>query len=149
MIAPDANLLIYSYNPAAPEHAKSQAWLERLFSETEPVGIPVLSLYGFLRFVTHPRHMVRPASFLEASSIVDSWLALAHVRILYPGDRHWLLMQQLSQQVRLSGPQITDAAIAAIAIEYGAVVHTNDRDFARFPGLRWLNPLARPLPSKL
>jgi toxin-antitoxin system PIN domain toxin len=141
LIAPDANLLIYSYNPAAALHEKSRQWMQDAFSSSEPVGIPILSVHAFLRFVTHPNHLRRPANFAEAAGTINSWLALPHVRILYPGDRHWQLLQRLSEQVRLSGAQITDAAIAAIAIEYGAVVHTNDRDFARFPGLRWVNPL--------
>lgn len=105
------------------------------------MGIPILSVYAFLRFVTHPRHLQIPATFAQPGAIVNSWLAVPHVRILYPGERHWSILQQLSTKVRLSGAQITDAAIAAIAIEYGATVHTNDRDFARFPGLRWHNPL--------
>jgi predicted nucleic acid-binding protein len=40
-----------------------------------------------------------------------------------------------------SGPLVSDAEIAAITIEHGGVLHTADRDFARFPGLRWKNPL--------
>jgi predicted nucleic acid-binding protein len=75
---------------------------------------------------------------------MDSWLSLPQVLLLNPGDRHWVLLRGLSEQLRLSGVQVTDAAIAAIAIEYGAVIHTNDRDFARFPGLRWVNPLDGP-----
>jgi toxin-antitoxin system PIN domain toxin len=141
LIAPDANLLIYSYNPVAPQHERSRKWMQDVFSSSEPVGIPILSVHAFLRFVTHPNHLRQPASFAEAAATIDSWLALPHVRILYPGYRHWGLMKQLSEQARIRGAQITDAAIAAIAIEYGAVVHSNDRDFARFPGLRWVNPL--------
>jgi predicted nucleic acid-binding protein len=85
----------------------------------------------------HPK----PPSFRQVTEVIDSWLALPHVRILYPGDRHWGLLQQLGADTRASGNFITDAAIAAIAIEHGATIHTNDRDFARFPGLRWENPL--------
>jgi uncharacterized protein len=141
VIAPDANLLIYSYNEQAVQHARSRAWMEKIFSGVEPVGVPVFSLHAFLRFVTHPRHTRNPLTLREAAEIVNSWVDLPQVRILYPGDRHWQLLQGLSEQVRLNGAQITDATIAAIAIENGAVVHTNDRDFARFPGLRWVNPL--------
>lgn len=141
MIAPDVNLLIYAYQLPSPFHPKAHLWLQQILSGREPVGIPVLCLHGFLRFVTNPRIVQKPLTLPDAAAIVNSWLAVPHVRILYPGERHWSILQQLSTKVRLSGAQITDAAIAAIAIEYGATVHSNDRDFARFPGLRWHNPL--------
>ncbi len=138
MIAPDANLLIYAYTPKDPDHRASRAWLEDILSGTEPVGLPILSIQAFMRVQTHPRAAV---PFKQAAATVDSWLALSHVRILYPGDRHWLIYKQLCSPIRIGGARLTDAAIAAIAIEYGAVVHTNDGDFARFPGVRWHNPL--------
>jgi hypothetical protein len=141
VIAPDANLLIYANDPVSPFHSASRSWLESILSGQEPVGIPVLSIYGFLRFVTNPRLGRNPVSFQKASDIVNTWLELPQVNILYPGDRHWDLLQQLAAQVRIGGNIISDATIAAIALEYGAVIHTNDRDFARFPGLRWHNPL--------
>jgi toxin-antitoxin system PIN domain toxin len=139
MIAPDANLLIYAYTPKDQFHKASRAWLENILSGIEPVGIPILSIHAFMRVQTHPRVGV---AFRKAAATVDSWLDLPHVRILYPSDRHWLLYQQLCSELQIGGAQLTDAAIAAIAIEHGAVIHTNDRDFARFPGLRWHNPLA-------
>jgi toxin-antitoxin system PIN domain toxin len=144
VIAPDANLLIYAYSPDSPFRAQSRAWLEHVFSSPEPVGIPILSIYAFLRITTHPKALTGPtpqAAVERAMDTVDSWLTLPHVRILYPGDRHWQILHQLSQSTRLTGNLITDAAIAAIAIEYGATIHSNDRDFTRFPNLRWHNPL--------
>lgn len=144
MIAPDANLLIYAYAPSDPNHAASKTWLEGILSGPELVGIPIQTIYAFLRVVTNPRSTIIPLTFGNAAHAVNAWLEMPHVRLLYPGDRHWELLQRLSEKVRLNGPQITDAAIAAIAMEYDAVIHTNDRDFARFPGLRWLNPLERP-----
>jgi toxin-antitoxin system PIN domain toxin len=138
MIAPDANLLIYAYTPKDPFHKASRAWLEDILSGTEPVGIPILSIHAFMRVLTHPRAAV---PFRQAAAAVDSWIDLPHVRILYAGDQHWMLYQQLCSQLRVGGTQLTDAAIAAIALEYGAIIHTNDRDFARFPEVRWHNPL--------
>lgn len=142
MIAPDANLLIYAYQSASPLHAEARRWLEDLFSNDEPVGIPMLSAYAFLRFLTDRRISPSPITYSQASSYIESWLELSHVRIIYPGDRHLRLMRELSRNVRISGSDVTDLAIAAIAIEYGAVVHTHDRDFARFQELRWHDPLA-------
>jgi len=140
MIAPDANLLIYAYAPNDPHHEASWIWLETVLTHSEPVGIPIHSIYAFVRVVTNPRSTSIPLSF-SAAKIVDSWVELPHVRILYPGERHWRLIHQLSQSVSIRGAQLTDAAVAALAIEFGAIVYTNDRDFARYPGLRWHNPL--------
>ncbi len=140
MILPDANLLIYAYAPSDPDHKKSRVWLEDILSGLAPVGIPMLSIYAFLRVVTDPKG-INALSFQRAAEIVDSWLEPAHVRILYPGDQHWFILCDLADQVRLAGRQITDAAIAAIALEYGATVYSNDPHFARFPNVRWINPL--------
>jgi len=141
MIAPDANLLIFANDPASPFHRASRRWLEDVLSGLEPIGFPILSLHGFLRFVTNPRIASTPITFQQGAAIVDAWLAQPYVRILYPGERHWQILHQLSQQVRLRGNLISDAAIAAISQEYGATVYSHDRDFARFPNLRWINPL--------
>jgi uncharacterized protein len=141
MIAPDANLLIYAYAPYDPFHRASREWLEKILSETEPVGIPIQSIWAFMRVQTHPRSRSGALTFQQTAEIVNSWLAQPHVRVIYPGDRHWSILQDLAAEVHLNGAQITDATIAATAHEYGAVVHTNDRDFARFHGFRWFNPL--------
>jgi toxin-antitoxin system PIN domain toxin len=142
VIAPDANLLIYAYQPGSPFHAASREWLEHTISSGESLGIPILSVHAFLRFMTNAKIHPSPATFRQAAAIVDSWLKFANVRLLYPGERHWELMQELAAPLRLTSAQLTDAALAAIAIEYGAVIHTHDRDFARFTGLRWFDPLA-------
>lgn len=107
-----------------------------MWSSSEIVGIPVLCIHAFMRVVTHPKGIARILSLQEGTDIVDSWLALPHVRILYPGDRHWLLFLQLASNAQVRGRQLTDAAIAAIAQEHDAVIHSYDRDFARFPNLR-------------
>jgi toxin-antitoxin system PIN domain toxin len=140
MIVPDANLLIYAYSPADPFHEASRLWLEDILSGSEAVGIPSISIHAFMRVQTDRRGR-SPVSFQQAAETVDTWLNLPHVRILYPGDRHWILFQQLASQARMTGTDLTDAAIAAIAQEHGGTVHTNDGDFARFPNLSWHNPL--------
>ena len=141
MIAPDANLLIYAYDQDSPFNVRAMRWLSALLSSAEPVGVPIFAAHGFVRFVTNARLHKRPATFREASSIINSWLDLPQVRILYPGERHWNLFQQLCSEAKLRGADLTDGAIAAIALEHGAVIYTSDRDFARFTGLRWHNPL--------
>jgi toxin-antitoxin system PIN domain toxin len=78
----------------------------------------------------------------EAVQIIDQWLNQPNVRLLAPGDEHWRLLRQMIVAGQAQGPLVSDAQLAALTIEYGGVLHTTDRDFARFPGLRWLNPLA-------
>jgi len=77
----------------------------------------------------------------EAESVISSWLELSHVGILDPGERHWEILGGLLKEGQASGPLVMDAVLAAIALEHGAVLHTADRDFARFAGLAWKNPL--------
>lgn len=141
MISPDANLLLYAYAPADHRNKASRDWLEGILSASETVGFPVLSLHAFVRLVTHPNTPGRSMTLEQATNTVDSWLALPHVRILYPGDAHWGLYQRLASQANLRGSGLTDAAIAAIALEHGGTIHTNDRDFARFPNLPCHYPL--------
>jgi predicted nucleic acid-binding protein len=76
------------------------------------------------------------------SRTVDQWLVQPNVRVLTPGDDHWLLLRRMIVEGQASGPLVSDAQLAALTIEYGGVLHTTDRDFARFPGLRWKNPLS-------
>lgn len=80
-------------------------------------------------------------SIQQASEIVARWLEQPSVRLLIPGDQHWFILRNVLLEGQASGALVSDAVIAALTIEYGGVLHTTDRDFARFPGLRWRNPL--------
>ncbi len=141
MIVVDANLLIYSYNSSSAHHKKSAAWLANTLSSTEVVGLPWQSILAFLRVVTNQRLSGMRATVEQASQVVDDWLQSPNVRILTAGERHWSILRRLLVEGSASGALATDAEIAALTIEYGGVLHTSDRDFARFPGLRWKNPL--------
>lgn len=77
----------------------------------------------------------------QAVAVVQQWMDLKLIRLLAPGERHWNLLQQMLIEGQVRGPLTTDAELAALAIEHGGVLYTTDRDFARFPGLRWVNPL--------
>ena len=142
MIVVDANLLIYAYNTASPLYKKSRDWLEEVFSGTEAVGLPWLSVAAFLRVTTNPKLHGRQYTFDEAAGIIEGWMAQANVRILAPSDDHWLQFRRMMAEGKASGPLISDAELAAVTVEYGGVLYTTDRDFARFPGLRWKNPLS-------
>ena len=142
MIVLDANLLLYAYGAGSPRHKQARAWLEKVLSGAEPVGLPWQSLTAFIRIATYPRLPGFCRSIEEVSRTVDEWLEQPNVRVLTPGDDHWLLLRRMIVEGQASGPLVSDAQLAALTIEYGGVLHTTDRDFARFPGLRWKNPLS-------
>jgi uncharacterized protein len=83
----------------------------------------------------------RPLSIAEAGAAVSAWLAQPASGVLEPGERHWEILSGLMRDGQTAGPLVTDAVLAAIAIEHGATLCTTDRDFSRFSRLRWINPL--------
>jgi toxin-antitoxin system PIN domain toxin len=139
----DANLLLYAYNPRSAEHEASKAWLESTLSGSALVRFSWMTLWAFLRIGTNARVFERPLAIGEARDVVSSWLELPHVGVLDPGERHWEILTRLSDRGQASGPLVMDAVLASIAIEHGATLHTTDRDFSRFDGLNWINPLVR------
>jgi uncharacterized protein len=141
LIIVDANLLIYSYDTNSPHHARSRAWLEGAFSGPEAVGLSWQTVCAFLRVVTNHRLLRSHRPIEEAVRTVEEWLAQPNVRVLTAGDHHWALLRRTLLEAGASGALVSDAEMAALTIEYGGVLHTADRDFARFPGLRWVNPL--------
>ncbi len=144
MILIDANLVLYAYHPRAPEHEASKKWLEATLSDEPTVRFAWLTLWAFLRISTNPHVFERPLSVAEAEAAVSSWLAQPTAGILEPGERYWATLRRLMGEGQTVGPLVMDAALAALAIEHGATLHTTDRDFSRFPGLKWINPLAPP-----
>ena len=142
MIVFDANLLIYAYDSGSAYHAQARAWVEDTLSGTEAVGLPWHAITAFLRIMTNRRLPGTRFTMDQATEIVDRWLTQPTVRTLAPGEHHWLLLKKTLIEGQASGGLANDAQIAALTIEYGGVLHTADRDFVRFPGLRWVNPLA-------
>lgn len=141
MILVDANILLYAYVPSTKHHEAARSWLETAFSQPEPVGLSWATILAFVRISTTPRIFQDPFSAAEAAGIVSAWLEPPMVTILNPGERHWEILRRLVTEGQAHGPLITDAHLAALAIEHGATLATTDRDFTRFPGLRILNPL--------
>jgi uncharacterized protein len=142
LIVPDVNLLLYAYNADAPQHASAKQWLEGLFSGDETIALPWKTVWGFIRLSTNPRVWPNPMSPETAFDVVRSWLAEPGVVLLEPGPRHLELLQKLAIDHQAAGRMLTNAALAALAIEYGATVASSDHDFRRFSGLRLVNPLA-------
>ncbi len=142
MILVDVNVLIYAYDARAEGHAQARQWLEQAFAEQQPLRIAWVTILAFLRVTTNPRILANPLLSSEAVAIINEWLAYPSVAILLPGERHWSILTKLLADANVRGPLVTDAHLAALAIEHGAQVCTTDRDFTRFTGLRLINPLS-------
>ena len=142
MILIDANLLLYAYYPKAEHHEKSRAWLEAVLAGPDLVRFAWLTLWAFLRIASSARVFDRPLLPSEAQAAISSWLAQPAAGIIEPGERHWDILCALVRDGQATGPLVMDAVLAAIAIEHGATVCSTDRDFLRFSGLSWTNPLA-------
>jgi uncharacterized protein len=143
MIVPDINLLVYAHNEASRFHAPSKRWWERVLNEPEPIGLCWATVMGFIRIVTHPGIQTDPISVEEAVARVDAWLLQPQVQWLHPGSRHYPIFRRMLLAAGSGGNLTTDAHLAALAIEHQSEMYSNDTDFARFPGLKWVNPLAR------
>ncbi len=142
MIIPDINLLIYAYNADAPSHLPAKHWWEHCITQPRVVGLPWAVACGFIRLMTHRRVLETPLLPGQAIAHVRSWLARSHVHVVDPGTRHLAILGELFRATGVGANLTTDAHLAAIAIEYQAELHSNDADFARFPGLRWSNPVS-------
>ena len=141
MILPDINLLLYAYDAASPFHGKAAGWWQECLSGSEAVGLPPVVVFGFVRLATHARVFTDPMTPTEAAQHVRSWLAQPVVRVLDAQADSIEPVLTVLEKLGTAGNLVTDAQIAALALEYDAVLHTNDTDFLRFEGLRWFNPL--------
>ena len=141
MVIPDVNLLVYAYNKSSKYHERSRLWLEDLLNGGIPLGLPWVSAMGYIRVMTDIRIMTRPMDPVKAVENVQSWLSAPRVTMLNPGSHHAEILKDLIQGIGVAGRLTTDLHIAALAIEHHGEVHSNDRDFERFPGLRFHNPL--------
>jgi toxin-antitoxin system PIN domain toxin len=142
MILIDANLLVYALAASMAQHEPARSWLDRRLNGTASVGMPWQSLLAFARLVSNPRIFQRPLTVTAAWRQIEEWLDCPAVRIPVPGDRHRETLAPLIRTAQGRANLIPDAHLAALAIEHGLILCSTDGDFARFPGLRWENPLA-------
>ncbi|MBU4459523.1 MAG: type II toxin-antitoxin system VapC family toxin [Verrucomicrobia bacterium] len=140
MILPDVNVLVYAHRADTEGHARYRRWLEEALDGPSPVGMSDLVLAGVLRIVSHPKVFATPSPLAEGIAYVDQLRTHPNVRIVSPGERHWALFLDLCRRSGAKGNLVSDAYHAALAIESGCEWITTDRDFARFPGLRWRTP---------
>jgi toxin-antitoxin system PIN domain toxin len=142
LILLDANILLYAYDGVSVHHERSKAWLNRLLAGDQSIGIPWISIWAFVRISTNPRLSKNFFRVREALEIIEELRESPLVVVINPGPRHQELLLQQLLEAQLAGPQTTDAALAALAIEYGATLASTDVGFRRFPSLSWVNPLA-------
>jgi toxin-antitoxin system PIN domain toxin len=138
----DANLLIYAVDEEAPMHRKAKPWLEEVLSGAEAAGFAWNVLLAFLRLTTRAAMNRNPLTLEAAFAIVTSWLEAPPAVVVDPGPRHLGILRGLLVPLGTGGNLTSDAHLAALAIEHGALLCSCDNDFARFPGLKWKNPLA-------
>ena len=141
MILLDANILIYAFRRDLDRHALYRAWLEEALSSEAAVGISDLVLSSVVRITTHPKIFVKPSTLDEVFRYVDYIRSRPNVTRIVPGRTHWSIFQRLCNTVQAKGNLVADAYLAALAIEKGAEWITSDRDFSRFPELRWRAPV--------
>jgi len=142
VILVDANILIYAYNTAAEQHEAARAWTDAAFSGDETVGLAWPVIHAFLRLATNPRVFPEPLTIEECVAIVDEWLALPNIVILNPGRIHWQRERRILMDAQVRRDVVTDAHLAALAVENDATICTADRDFRRFEGVRVINPVS-------
>jgi len=138
----DVNLLLYAAYAETPEHEITRAWLQEQLNGQRRVGLPWESLVGFVRLATNPRVSPRALRPAEAWAFVEDWLAAPVVWVPTPTDEHVQVLGGLIAKHRITGKLVPDAHLVALAMEHGLVVYSADSDFARFPEIRWVNPLA-------
>lgn len=141
MILVDANLLIYTFDDTSPHHASAREWFDRQLSGTSLVGLPWESLTAFIRIVTNPRIYRRMTTTLTAWQVVEDWLGCDVAWIPRPTDRHAGILGELLAVPGIRANLVPDAHLAALAMEHGLTLCSADSGFARFPRLRWMNPL--------
>ena len=138
----DANVLLYAYNADSPHHAACRAWLESTLNDAaEAVALPWQSILAFVRIATNPRAVNKPLTSEAACGIVRQWLEHPNVIAVGYGERFWTLFCEQVGEAKVSGPLISDAALAAAALEQGAVLCSTDKDFRRFVTLELIDPL--------
>ena len=141
MILPDVNLLLYAEDVDSRFNQRARVWWDAQLSGTEPVCLSWDTIAAFLRLSTHHGAFPEPLSQTTAISRVQTWLAQPYVRVIHPTENHWALFQLMLKDSQAVGKLVPDAHLAALAIEHGCVLFSADADFARFPKLKWKNPL--------
>jgi uncharacterized protein len=140
MILPDVNVLIYAFRQDVPHHVLCRAWLGGVVMSDTRFGVSPLVLSAVVRITTNPRAYQQPSTLEETFRFCSYLREQPHCQLVEPGERHWDIFKKLCIEADTRGSRVADAWLAALAIEWGCEWVTLDRDFARFPGLKWQVP---------
>lgn len=143
MILVDANLLVYAHVVSLAQHQAARVWLDSNLNGSTQVALPWPTLLSFVRLVSNPRIFEHPRSISDAWAQVEEWLACRVVWIPQPTEHHQEILGSLLTNALARSNLVPDAHLAALSIEHGLTLCSTDRDFARFPGLRWDDPLQK------
>jgi uncharacterized protein len=143
MILPDVNVLVHAHNSDSTVHDAARDWWDNCLSGSEGVGLAWAALLGFVRLTTNRKIVARPLGVSDAMDTIHRWLELPHVHIAQPSDAHFARLRAVLENLGTAGNLTTDAHLAVLAMERGYVLYSTDADFARFNGLRWVNPCRR------
>lgn len=141
MILVDANILLYAEDQLSPQHERARTWWDGQLSGADAVCLCWTVLCAFIRIGTNPRMFEHPLTLKQAISRVQSWLDQPCARLIYPTERHWTVLQSLLTEGQALGNLVCDAHLAALALQHGCELMSTDGDFARFPKVKWKNPL--------
>lgn len=140
MILPDVNVLIYAFRIDSEDHEQYKGWLQSMVNGSAAYGIAPQVLASVVRITTHPRIYARPSSRADVFSFCRTLLEQPNATVTVPGGRHWAIFEELCDRAKATGNLAQDAWFAALAIESGCEWVSTDRDYARFPGLKWRSP---------
>ena len=140
MILPDVNVLVHAHNVDSASHEKARGWWDACLAGSEGIGLAWVAILGFVRITTNRRVVARPLPVRDIMAQMETWLALPQVHVAQPSDNHFARLRAELERLGTAGNLTTDAHLAVLAIERGYVLYSTDADFARFEGLRWVNP---------
>jgi uncharacterized protein len=140
MDLPDVNVLVYAFRPDLEHHARCRTWLSNAINGEAQFGLSRLALSAVVRITTNGKSFRQPSTLDEVFEFCRVLMQQPNCQLVEPGDRHWSIFQRLCDVANITGSRVTDAWFAALAIEHGCEWITFDRDFARFPGLKWSRP---------
>lgn len=143
MILPDVNVLVHAHNSDSVVHEAARRWWDGCLAGPEGVGLAWATMLGFVRITTNRRVVARPLPVSDVMARLQAWLALPHVHVAEPSESHFVRLRAELERLGAAGTLTTDAHLAVLAMERGYVLFSTDADFARFPGLRWVNPCKR------
>ena len=140
MILPDVNVLVHAHNVDSAVHERARLWWDGCLSGAEGIGLAWATILGFVRITTNRRVVARPLPVQDVMQRLQAWLVLPHVHIAQPSDGHFARLRAELERLGTAANLTTDAHLAVLAMERGYILYSTDADFARFTGLRWVNP---------